>query len=219
MKRRTGGPQSQGERYREEKDFCSCPELNHDFLVIFHIEWNKRVLVLSKVPHVMICGEFRYFSLHFLSISQTELIVGITFPVTLLAGKGLGNYVKYRSVVLEKDGDQLDRPFAKWNIAKSEGGEDYPANNERIKAKLIGCILNRNCLLKHVIVGKIRQMTVRRRRRRKQLLDDIRERVWYCKLKNVALDLTPCRSRFCRGYGAVERLTALWMLPPLTPLT
>jgi len=33
-----GGPQSQGERYREHKDFCSCPELNHDFLVIFHIE-------------------------------------------------------------------------------------------------------------------------------------------------------------------------------------
>jgi Mn-dependent DtxR family transcriptional regulator len=43
-----------------------------------------------------------------------ELSVGITSPVTLLAGKGLGNYVKYRSVVLEKDGeDKLNRPFAK----------------------------------------------------------------------------------------------------------
>lgn len=33
-----------GDRYREEKDSCSCPELNHDFLVI-------RVLVLSTAPH------------------------------------------------------------------------------------------------------------------------------------------------------------------------
>ena len=43
-----GGGQSQGECYREEKEFCSCPELNRDFLVILLIEWNKRVLVLSK---------------------------------------------------------------------------------------------------------------------------------------------------------------------------
>jgi hypothetical protein len=37
-------------------------------------------------------------------------------------------------------------------IAKREGGEEYPANNNRRKAKLIGCILRRNCLLKHVVV-------------------------------------------------------------------
>ena len=59
-----------------------------------------------------------------------ELSVGIASPVTLLAGKGLGNYLKCLSVVLEKVGeDQLDRPFAKWSIAKDEGGEEYAANN------------------------------------------------------------------------------------------
>jgi hypothetical protein len=43
-----------------------------------------------------------------------KLSVGITFLVTLLAGKGLENYVKYSSVVVEKDGeDQLDHLFAK----------------------------------------------------------------------------------------------------------
>jgi len=43
-----------------------------------------------------------------------ELSVGFTFPVTSLAGEGLGNYVNCRSVVLEKDGeDQMDRPLAK----------------------------------------------------------------------------------------------------------
>jgi hypothetical protein len=63
------------------------------------------------------------------------------------------------------------------------------------------------------------ELTVRRTGRRKQLLYVIKEQVWCCKLKDVALDLTPCRSHFCRGYGAVERLTAMWMLPSLTPLT
>jgi hypothetical protein len=49
---------------------------------------------------------------------------------------------------------------------------------ERRKANWIGHILRRNCLLKHVIVGKVERRTVvtgRRKRRRKQLLDDLRE--------------------------------------------
>jgi hypothetical protein len=108
-----------------------------------------------------------------------ELSVGITFTVTLLAVKGLGNYVQYRSVVLEKDvEDQLDRTFAKLNIAKREGGEEYPANNKRKKAKLLGCIFRRNCFLNNVIEGNTRiGVTGRRIRRRKQLQDDIKERL------------------------------------------
>jgi hypothetical protein len=59
-----------------------------------------------------------------------------------------------------------------------EGGDEYPANNKRRKAKLIGFILRRNCLLKHVIVGKIMvELTVRRTGRRKQLLYVIKEQV------------------------------------------
>jgi len=42
------------------------------------------------------------------------------------------------------------------------------------KAKLIVHILHRNCLLKHVIEGMIEE-TRRRGRRRKQLLNDLKE--------------------------------------------
>jgi hypothetical protein len=47
------------------------------------------------------------------------------------------------------------------------------------KANWIGHILRRNCLLKHVIEGKLEgriEMTGRLRRRRKQLLDDLKEK-------------------------------------------
>jgi hypothetical protein len=46
---------------------------------------------------------------------------------------------------------------------------------KRRKANWIGHTLRRNCLLKHVIEGKLEgriEMTVRRERRRKQLLDN-----------------------------------------------
>jgi hypothetical protein len=61
------------------------------------------------------------------------------------------------------------------------------------KANWIGHILRRNCLLKHVIEGKLEgrtEMTGRRGRRRKQLLDDLKEKRRYCKLKEEALDRT-----------------------------
>jgi hypothetical protein len=47
--------------------------------------------------------------------------------------------------------------------------------------------LCRNCLLKQVIEGKI-EVTGRRRRRSKQLLDDVKENRGYWKLKEEA----PC---------------------------
>ena len=46
-----------------------------------------------------------------------------------------------------------------------------------LKANWIGHILRRNCLLKQVIEGKIKgemEVTRRRGKRRKQLLDDLR---------------------------------------------
>jgi hypothetical protein len=79
---------------------------------------------------------------------------------------------------------------------------------KRWKANWIGHILRRNCLLKHVIEGKLKgriEMTGRRGRRRKQLLDDLKEKRRYWKLKAEALDRTLWRSRFGRGYGAVVR--------------
>jgi hypothetical protein len=70
---------------------------------------------------------------------------------------------------------------------------------KRRKPNCIGHILRRNCLLKHVIEGKI-EGTGRRGRKRKQLLDDPKETRRYWKFKE-ALDCTPWRTRFGRGYG------------------
>jgi hypothetical protein len=82
---------------------------------------------------------------------------------------------------------------------------------KRRKANWIGHILHRNCLLKHVIEGKSEgriEMTGRRGRRCKQLLDDLKEKRRYWKLKEEALDHTLWRTRFGRGYGPVVRQTA-----------
>jgi hypothetical protein len=57
---------------------------------------------------------------------------------------------------------------------------------KRRKANCIGDILGRNCLRKRVIAGKIEgriEVAGRRGRRRKQLLDDLKEKGGYCKLK------------------------------------
>jgi hypothetical protein len=82
---------------------------------------------------------------------------------------------------------------------------------KRRKANWIGHILRRNCLLKHVIEGKLEgriEMTGRGARRRKQLLDKVKEKIRYWKLKEEALDRTLWRTRFGRGYGPVVRQTA-----------
>jgi hypothetical protein len=79
-----------------------------------------------------------------------------------------------------------------------------------IKANWIGHILRRNCLLKHVIEGKLEgriEMTGRRGRRLKQLLDNLKEKRRYWKLKEEALDRTLWRTHFGRGYGPVIRQT------------
>jgi len=79
----------------------------------------------------------------------------------------------------------------------------YLAVNGR-KANWIGHILHRNCILKHFIEGEIK-VTGNRGRRRKQLLDDLKEKGGYWKLKEEALDGTLWRTRFGRGSGPVVR--------------
>jgi hypothetical protein len=81
---------------------------------------------------------------------------------------------------------------------------------KRRKSNWIGHILLRNCLLKHVIEGKLEErteMTGRRGRRRKQVLDDLQEKRRYWKLIEEALDRAMWRTRFGRGYGPVVRQT------------
>ena len=50
-------------------------------------------------------------------------------------------------------------------------------------------------------------MTGRRGRKRRKLLDDLKERRGYSQLKEEALDRTMWRARFGRGFGPVIRQT------------
>ena len=65
---------------------------------------------------------------------------------------------------------------------------NIPHGIKRRKANEIGHILRRNCILKHAIEGKIEgriEMKGRRGRRCKQLLDDLKEKIGYWKLKEA----------------------------------
>ena len=50
-------------------------------------------------------------------------------------------------------------------------------------------------------------MTRRQGRRRKKLLDDLKDRRGYCHLKEEALDRKMWRDRFGRGFGPFVRQT------------
>jgi hypothetical protein len=81
---------------------------------------------------------------------------------------------------------------------------------KRRKSIRIGRILCRNCTFKHVIQRNVEgriEVTGRRRRRRKRLLKDLKERREYWKLEEEALDLTLWRTRCGKGYGPVLRQT------------
>jgi hypothetical protein len=70
--------------------------------------------------------------------------------------------------------------------------------------------LRRNCFLKRVIQKKIqgrKEVTERRGRRINQLLDDLKQRRGYCKLKEEALDRNVWRTIFGRVCGPVVRET------------
>jgi hypothetical protein len=103
---------------------------------------------------------------------------------------------------------------------------------KRRKANWAGHILRRNCLLKHVVEGKIERKRGRRRRkqllndcplkhvveekvegrrrgrkRSKQLLDGVKEKRGYWNFEEEELDRTLWRTGFGRGYGSVLKQT------------
>jgi len=72
-------------------------------------------------------------------------------------------------------------------------------------------VLRRNCRLQRVIEGQIKggiKVTGSRGRRRRKVLDDIKERRGHCHLKEEALDRTVWIAGFGRGFGPVIRQTA-----------
>jgi hypothetical protein len=88
--------------------------------------------------------------------------------------------------------------------SKGEELPTYTKNKTRI-----GYNLHINCLLKHVIEGNIegRIVTRRRGKRRKQILDDLKETIVQWKLKEEALDGALWRTRLGRRYGPASRQT------------
>jgi hypothetical protein len=81
--------------------------------------------------------------------------------------------------------------------------KEYSSHN-KTKVNWIGHILCRNCLIKHIIEGKILG-TRGRGKRLMQLLNDLKETRRYWKLKEEAQDRTLWRTQFGRGYGPVAR--------------
>jgi len=78
------------------------------------------------------------------------------------------------------------------------------------KANWISHILRRNCLLQRVTEGKIKggiEVTGRRGRRCRKLVDDLKERRGDSHLKEEALDRTMWRARFGRSFGPLVRQT------------
>ena len=79
---------------------------------------------------------------------------------------------------------------------------------KRRKANWTGHVSRRNCLLKHVIEGKIEgrlEVTGRQGRRSKQLPVGLKDTRGYWKLKEEALDRALWRTRFGRRYRPVVR--------------
>jgi hypothetical protein len=76
------------------------------------------------------------------------------------------------------------------------------------KATRISHMWRGNYLLKHVIEGKLEgrvEVAGRRGRRRKQLLNYLKEKRRYWKLKKEALDRTLWKTRLGRGYRPVVK--------------
>jgi hypothetical protein len=78
----------------------------------------------------------------------------------------------------------------------------------RRKANWIGHILRKHCLLDEGKTDEGTYVMGRRRRRRKQLLDDFKGTRGYWKQEEDALYDTVWRTHFGSGYGRVVRQTA-----------
>jgi hypothetical protein len=114
--------------------------------------------------------------------------------------------------VLEKDGeDRLGRSCGKWrSTVQSQGGQESYGD----KKDCFGDISRRQCVLKHVIEGKVEgriEVTGRRGRRRTQLPEDLAETKGTWKFQTEALDRTVWRTGFGRGDGPVVRHTIEWV--------
>jgi hypothetical protein len=115
-------------------------------------------------------------------------------------------------MVLEKDGEEhLDRHMRNEEVSlRVKEQRNILLEISKRKANWIGHILRGNCLLRQVIKGKIKgeiEATGKQGKRRRKLLDYLKERRGYSHLTEEALDRTMWRARFGRGLGPVVRQT------------
>ena len=115
-----------------------------------------------------------------------------------------------RKVSAQSDHVKLFIPYTQIHLYHKTNNEQRNIQHEirKRKANWIGHILRRNCLLKQVIEGKIKgemEVTRIRGRRRKKLLDDLKDRRGYSHLKEEAPDRIMWRNRFGGGFEPVVR--------------
>ena len=80
------------------------------------------------------------------------------------------------------------------------------ALTERIRQEKIPALIREIVIFRMYSTGKIKgqiEVTRIRGRRRKKLLDDLKDRRGYCQLRVEALDRTMWRNRFGRGFRPV----------------
>jgi hypothetical protein len=119
---------------------------------------------------------------------------------------------KVRSEVMEKI-SWTDRVKNELVLQRVEEERNIVYKTKQRNVNWIGHILRKNCLPIHVIQINIEgrmSVTGRRRRRRKELLNDLKEGRGYCKLKEEVLERTVWRTCFGRGYELVRQHAWWW---------
>ena len=93
----------------------------------------------------------------------------------------------------------------------SEEGQEDLTYSKRKEENCTGHILRGNCFLNHVIKEMIErriEVTGRRGRRHRRLLDDLKKNVRYWELEEETPDCTQWKTGWGRGHGAVIRQVA-----------
>jgi hypothetical protein len=106
----------------------------------------------------------------------------------------------------------VEKAIKKMRNKKATGDDDVPGDVLKLLGegglKIPFMKLGRICLLQQVIEGKVKggtEVTGRRGRRRRNLLDDLKGRRGYSHLMEEAIDCTVWKARFGRGFGPVVR--------------
>jgi hypothetical protein len=136
------------------------------------------------VPIVLKSGSLKLLEL----LGPVQAFNGIALPLLVLSrGHAVAQLVE--ALHYKPEGCGFDFRWCNWNFFY---------------------IILSNCLLKRVTEEKIKggiKVTGRQGRKRRKLLDDLKERRRYSHLKEEALDRTMWRAPFGRGFGPVVRQT------------